>query len=64
MEIFIAKWLPFLHIWRLGRRGAAIAACLLQITLLFWPVASFWAMGAAVRQQETAQWNPLVRRDF
>ena len=64
MEIFVAKWLPFLYFWRRGRTGAALVALLLQMSLLLWPLASFWAMAGAVAAQETAQWNPLLRRDF
>lgn len=64
MEIFIAKWLPCRYFWLTGRRGAGWIALLLQITLVLWPIASFWAMAVAVRSQETAQWHPLVRRDF
>ena len=64
MEIFVAKWIPFLYFRRSGRPGAAVLALLLQMTLLLWPVASFWAMASAVRAQESAQWYPLVRRDF
>jgi hypothetical protein len=64
VEIFVAKWLPFLYFRRAGRPGAALLALLMQATLLLWPLASFWAMSGAVRAQESAQWNPLVRRDF
>jgi hypothetical protein len=64
VEIFVAKWLPFLYFWRMRRPGAALLALLLQITLLLWPIASFWAMAQAVRAQEDAKWFPLMRRDF
>lgn len=64
MEIFVAKWLPFLYFKRQGRPIAALVAFLLQTTLILWPMASFWAMGSAVQAQETRQWHPLYRRDF
>ncbi len=64
MEIFVAKWLPCLYFWRSGRPGSAAAALLLQLTLLLWPIASFWAVSGVVRSMESEQWNPLVRRDF
>lgn len=64
MEIFVAKWLPFLYFHRSGRNGAALVALLLQMTIVLWPLASFWAMSQSVMAQERAQWYPLVRRDF
>lgn len=64
MEIFVAKWLPCLHFWRSGRSGAAAVALLLQISILLWPIASFWAVSGVVRAMESEQWHPLVRRDF
>ncbi len=64
VEIFVAKWLPFLYFRRQGRVGAAVAALLMQLTIILWPIASFWAMGQAVKSQESDKWYALYRRDF
>lgn len=64
MDIVVAKWLPFGLFARSGRWGSAVAALVMPMTLLLWPVASFWAMSLAVRRHEDAQWYSLVGKDF
>lgn len=64
VEIFVAKWLPFLYFRRQGLIGAAVAALLMQLTIILWPIASFWAMSHATQAQETRKWYALYRRDF
>lgn len=44
MRMILAIFLPFLHFFMAGRAGAGMICLLLQLSIVGWHVASFWAV--------------------
>jgi hypothetical protein len=52
MRLFIAIFLPFLLFFTIDRPGAGIICLILQLTIVAWVIAAFWAV-YALSQYET-----------